>query len=144
MEPFNQAYEGHADEVPPAFSYQRSMKESTMGTGKEQLPSSTGVQEKDLQDIVEGMQRTEISEVVNGDGTGGDEDDALQEARRQAVLALSEIEKNTLRGTYPSRNTFSMDSGIKFTSQFEAGNLLKVVQVEPKNDFPCEHPVNLV
>ena len=71
--------------------------------------------------LVERMERTVISERSRGGGgnkddSGGDDDDAEKEAQIQAVLALSEIEKATLRATYPSRNTFTMDSGITFTS----------------------------
>ena len=97
------------------MNYQRSMKEVANSTGKEQKLSSVGVKQEDLQRIVDGISRTEISEPANKDDSGGDDDD-LQEAQIQAVLSLSEVEKNTLRGTYPSRNTYIMESGIKFTS----------------------------
>jgi len=37
-----------------------------------------------------------------------------------------------LRATFPMRNTFTFSSGIRITSEFEAGNLWKCQEIAPE------------
>ena len=37
------------------------------------------------------------------------------------------MEKETLRGLYPSRNLFTFESGIQISSDFDSGNLSKCI-----------------
>jgi hypothetical protein len=50
-------------------------------------------------------------------------------------LSLSEVEKQTLRGLFPSRNTFTFESGIQISSDFDSGNLSKCNEVEASSSW---------
>lgn len=65
-----------------------------------------------------------------GDSGGGGEEDNQEEVndRIQYLINLSDVEKETMRGLFPSRNLFTFESGIQITSDFDSGNLSKCIQ----------------
>ena len=63
----------------------------------------------------------------NDGADSGREDENTNEQLERAmqILNFSDVEKETFRNLYPSRNIFTFEEGFKISSNFDSGNLLK-------------------
>ena len=70
-----------------------------------------------------------------------------QEASSQVDQGVPPEYDAVMRATFPMRNTFTFESGVRITSDFEAGNLWKCSEIAPEtaNDVePAEDDEDLV
>jgi hypothetical protein len=80
----------------------------------------------------------------NNDSGGDDENSQEQAERIRQILDMSDLEKQTFRNLYPSRNLFTFQTGIQISSDYDGGNLLKCFEIPSSTKIASEKIANKV
>ena len=87
----------------------------------------------------------EIQQNEGGDeglNSGSDDENVELNEKALQILNFSDLEKQTFRNMFPSRNLFTFENGMNITSNFDSGNLLKCTKGNAFEEVPGEKYFN--